>query len=102
MKTPHMNDKLRVLPQLWMKWSLTIKFLYKIYNNNIQKRFLLFLFGCIGTRVAFAYVAKKININYLPIMGYFALIPTIGLCIFFFIKYREKAEVFDSTRTMVE
>ena len=33
MKTPQMNEKLRVSPQLWMKWSLTIKFLYKIYNE---------------------------------------------------------------------
>tara|TARA_B100002019_G_C20766001_1_gene355309 strand:+ start:129 stop:515 length:387 start_codon:yes stop_codon:yes gene_type:complete len=63
--------------------------------NNIQKRFLLFLFGCIGTRVAFAYVAKVININYLPIMGYFALIPTIGFMYIFLSGSREKgAEVF--------
>ena len=59
--------------------------------NNIQKRFLLFLFGCIGTRVAFAYVAKVININYLPIIGYFALIPTIGFMYIFLSGSRERS-----------
>lgn len=50
--------------------------------NNIQKRFLLFLFGCIGTRSLFVYLAKNINIEYLPYLGYLALLPAIG---FFYI-----------------
>ena len=46
--------------------------------NNIQKRFLLFLIGCIGTRSFFVILAKYIDIKYLPILGYLALIPAIG------------------------
>ena len=51
--------------------------------NNIQKRFLLFLFGCIPTRLAFVYIAKNISTNYLPILGYIALIPAIGFIYLF-------------------
>ena len=46
--------------------------------NNIQKRFLLFLFGCIPTRLAFVYIAKTISLQYLPLLGYLALLPAIG------------------------
>jgi hypothetical protein len=46
--------------------------------NDIQKRFLLFLIGCIGTRFLFVYVAKNIDIKYLPLLGYLALLPAIG------------------------
>ncbi len=51
--------------------------------NNIQKRFLLFLFACIPIRVAAMYLAKSISINYLPILGYIALIPAIGFIYLF-------------------
>jgi len=44
----------------------------------IQKRFLLFLVGCIGSRTLFALLAKNINMKYLPILGYIALLPAIG------------------------
>ena len=46
--------------------------------NPIQKRFLLFLVGCIGTRVLITILAKNIDIQYLPILGYIALLPAIG------------------------
>ena len=46
--------------------------------NNIQKRVLLFLFGCIPTRLALAYFAKIIPIDYLPLLGYVTLIIAIG------------------------
>ena len=46
--------------------------------NTIQKRFLLFLIGCIGTRTLFVYFAKKANTTYLMYMGYLALLPAIG------------------------
>jgi len=50
--------------------------------NNLQKRFLLFLIGCIGTRISFVLLSKYINKEYLPYLGYLALIPVIG---FFYI-----------------
>lgn len=46
--------------------------------NSIQKRFLLFLFGCIPTRLFIMYVAKIASLQYLPILGYLALLPAIG------------------------
>lgn len=46
--------------------------------NNTQKRFILFLFGCIPTRLFLVYFAKNISLEYLPALGYLALIPAIG------------------------
>lgn len=63
--------------------------------NTIQKRFLLFLFGCIGTRLFFTYIAKIINRNLLPYLGLLALIPVIGWFYIIFIGKRDTgAEVF--------
>jgi hypothetical protein len=49
-------------------------------NNSIpfKKLFLLFIFGCMGTRLLLAYTAKRINGKYLPIMGYLAALPALG------------------------
>ena len=55
--------------------------------NNIQKRFLLFLFGCIVVRFIFVYIAKKYT-KYLPIMGGLALIVAIGFAYVYFSKSR--------------
>jgi hypothetical protein len=46
--------------------------------NTIQKRFLLFLVGCIGMRSLFVIIAKKLDTEYLKYMGYLALLPAIG------------------------
>ena len=46
--------------------------------NSFQKRFLLFLIGCIGMRSLFVILARKANIEYLKYMGYLALLPAIG------------------------
>ena len=46
--------------------------------NTFQKRFLLFIFGCIGVRSLFVIIAKNISLKYLPILGYLALLPAIG------------------------
>ena len=63
--------------------------------NTLQKRFLLFIFGCLGTRFALAVLADKINKEYLPIMGGLALIPAIGfLYIYFFSARKTGLEVF--------
>jgi hypothetical protein len=51
--------------------------------NNIQKRFLYFLCGCVLLRTIFALIAKN-NVHYLPIMGTIALVPAIG---FFYIYF---------------
>jgi len=46
--------------------------------NNIQKRFLLFLIGCIGSRSLLVYIAKNTPLGYLPYLGYLALLPFFG------------------------
>ena len=63
--------------------------------NNIQKRFILFLLGCIPTRLAFVYIAKTISLQYLPILGYLALLPAIGFVYLYLIGTRKTGpEVF--------
>lgn len=46
--------------------------------NDIQKRFVMFLVGCIGMRLLFVYIAKMTNPNYLPYLGLLAILPAIG------------------------
>lgn len=65
------------------------------YMNNIQKRFLLFLVGCIGIRSLFVIVAKNSPVNYLKYLGFIALLPAIGFVYIFFTGARQTgAEVF--------
>jgi hypothetical protein len=51
--------------------------------SNIQKKFLLFLFGCIPSRLALVYIAKNIPMDYLPILGYITLIIALGFTYLF-------------------
>jgi hypothetical protein len=63
--------------------------------NNIHKRFLLFLIGCIGTRFYFVYLAKNSNITLLKNMGYLGLLPAIGFTYIYLTGSRETGpEVF--------
>ena len=63
--------------------------------NTIQKRFLLFLVGCIGTRSLFVYLAKNASATYLMYMGYLALLPAIGFLYIYFTGTRKTGgEVF--------
>jgi hypothetical protein len=62
--------------------------------NNIQKRFLLFICGCILTRSLFVLIAKN-YIEYLPIMGGLALGPMVGFFYIYFTNSRQTGnEVF--------
>ena len=51
--------------------------------NDIQKRFLLFIFGCIGLRALFVVIAKNIDIKFLPYLGYIALLFVTGFIYIF-------------------
>ena len=63
--------------------------------NNIQKRFLLFLIGCIGTRSLLVYITKNANKQFLQYMGYLALLPALGFFYIYFTGTRQTgAEVF--------
>ena len=63
--------------------------------NHLKQRFLMFLIGCIGTRVLFVIIAKYIDLQYLKYLGYLALIPAIGFMYIFLTGSRKTgAEVF--------
>ena len=63
--------------------------------DTIHKRFLLFLIGCIGTRTLFIYIAKNIYNEYLPYLGYLAMVPAIGFIYIYLTNSRQTgAEVF--------
>jgi hypothetical protein len=51
--------------------------------NDVKKRMLMFLIGCIGIRSLFVLIAKYINTNYLKYLGYLALLPAIGFIYIF-------------------
>ena len=64
-------------------------------NDIEQKRLALFLFGCIGTRLLFVYVAKESGVQVLKYLGYLALLPAIGFMYIFLTGSRKTgAEVF--------
>jgi hypothetical protein len=63
--------------------------------NNIQKRFILFIFGCIFIRTLLVLFVKNIKTKYLPIIGYIILILAIGFFIIYFFDLRKTGiEVF--------
>ena len=63
--------------------------------NTTHKRILLFLIGCIGTRLLFVYAAKNASLQMLKYMGYLALIPAIGFSYIYLTGSRQTgAEVF--------
>ncbi len=63
--------------------------------NTTQKRFLLFLVGCIGTRSLFVYLAKTASKTFLRYMGYIATLIGIGFIYIFLTGSRKTGpEVF--------
>lgn len=63
--------------------------------NTIQKRFLLFIIGCIGSRTLLVYLAKNASEKNLMYIGYLALLPAIGFLYIYFTGARQTgAEVF--------
>jgi len=56
--------------------------------NDLEKRFLMFLIGCIGIRSLFVIIAKYINTKYLKYLGYLALGPAIGFMYIYLSKSR--------------
>ncbi len=58
-------------------------------------RMLLFVVGCLGTRLGLVYVAKTISLEHLRYMGYIALLPAIGFFLIYWNGWRKTgAEVF--------
>lgn len=61
----------------------------------LQKRFALFLIGCMGIRIALALFAMQASPSLLRIMGYIALLPALGFTLIYFFDLRKTgAEVF--------
>ena len=57
--------------------------------NSTQKRFVMFIFGCIIVRFSFVAIAKYINKKYLPYLGILALIQALGFIIIYIGNYRK-------------
>jgi hypothetical protein len=65
--------------------------------NDLQKRFLLFLIGCIGSRFLLVLITKYSPIQYFPILGYIALAPALGFIYIYLTGSRKTgAEVFNA------
>lgn len=63
--------------------------------KDIHKRILMFLIGCIGTRSLLVYIAKTVDLQYLPYLGYLALLPAAGFMYIFVTGIRKTGlEVF--------
>ena len=63
--------------------------------DTIHKRILLFLIGCIGSRLFLVYIAKTTNVKFLKYMGYLLLLPAIGFFYIYFTGIRKTGlEVF--------
>jgi len=52
--------------------------------NNIQKRFIMFICGCIVARLLLVLLAKNVSPTHLRLLGYLSLIPAIGFLIIYF------------------
>jgi hypothetical protein len=57
--------------------------------NTIQKRFLLFLGGCIPARLALVGLAKYLPNKYLPYLGYITLLMALGFLYLYFTGARK-------------
>jgi hypothetical protein len=57
--------------------------------NTIQIRFLLFLIGCIGSRLLFTAVSAFASGWFLPLLGFIAMIPVLGWFYIIFIGERD-------------
>ena len=63
--------------------------------KTIQKRFLAFLLLCIPVRIAFVFVAKNIDKNYLPYLGFLGILPAFGFFyLFTFGKQKRRGQTF--------
>ena len=63
--------------------------------NTIQKRFMLFIFGCILTRLILTFIVKNLKQKYLQIAGYIGLILGISFLTIYFLNLRKTGiEVF--------
>jgi len=88
------NNNVRLLFIAWVIYYL-VYYIVIEKMTNLQKRFVMFLFGCILTRFIFVWVAKNIPLTYLPYLGVLALGPVIGWIWIIFIGKRDTgAEVF--------
>ena len=57
---------------------------------NLKKKFILFVFGCLLVRFLIVLIAKTINKNSLPLLGYIALLPAIGFLVNYFTNIRKR------------
>lgn len=50
----------------------------------LQRRFLTFIFGCIGVRLLLVHAIRKVKKDNLPVLGYIGLFVAFGFCFTYF------------------
>ena len=60
--------------------------------NDMQKRFILFLGGCMVVRLLFTYAAYRVSVDNLRYLGYLALVPVIGWLWIMFVSPRDTGD----------
>ena len=64
-------------------------------KKKMMFRIILFLVGCMGSRLLLSYIAKNTKTKYLPYLGIITLIPVVGWSRIIFFKPRNTGvEVF--------
>lgn len=56
---------------------------------ELWQRMCLFLIGCMGARFGLAYLAYKMPLKYLPVLGAFALVVSIGFGLIYINGWRK-------------
>jgi len=64
-------------------------------KSSLRKRFIMFLVGCIGVRTALVFLAFYTKTEYLPYLGYLALLPAIGFAYIYITGSRETGQEVD-------
>ena len=57
--------------------------------NDIQKRFIMFIFGCVVVRLLLVVLAKNISHKNLQLLGYICLIPAVGFLTLYLGDFRK-------------
>jgi hypothetical protein len=60
--------------------------MYMKSSVPFKELFLLFILGCMSTRLLVAYAAKRISPKYLPVMGYLAALPAFGFAYIYMVE----------------
>lgn len=91
MELIHSSNVCILQRSIWMHTQNSFKYIYYRMNTRIL---LLFLVGCMGVRLLLTYLAKVANPKWLRVMGYVAILPTVGFMYLFLSGTRNNTGAF--------